>query len=576
MQILNERQEELIRNERKALNDLRLTMVEFARKTEESDLLGKSIEQLDELFLLVVVGEFNSGKSAFINALLGQRILPEGATPTTSQIDVLQYGPEHHRSVVNKHQNLVTYPAAMLREMSIVDTPGTNAIIREHEQITSHFIPRADLVLFITSADRPFTESERQFLVQIRDWGKKIVLIINKADILQNDSDRLEVTRYVCDNARQLLGILPDVFLVSARMALQARLDEDQAGGDVGFVKLEVFIQEKLDEIGRLKLKLLSPLGTGLKVITHVQDIITSRLLLLEKDFQMLADVDAQLAAYDQDLKRDFKFRLADVENPLYELELRGDDFFDNTMRLARVFDLLNKERIRQEFDREVIRDIPHHIDEQVNHVIDWMIGAQVHQWESISKHIADRRQEHQDRIVGDISGSFDYDRARMMDDLGRDARKVIDTFDKNHEAKMIAEDAQTMVTASLAVEAGAIGLGALVTVLATTAAADVTGIVSASVIAALGLFIIPARRKAAKKSLREKISDLRSHLVDSLTKAFEMELTRSQQKVREAITPYTRFVRTESGKLQEAREQFQSIKEELERLAGIIDTLDS
>ncbi len=470
----------------------------------------------------------------------------------------------------------MTYPAELLKVVSIVDTPGTNAIVREHEQITTHFIPRADLVLFITSADRPFTESERQFMIQVRDWGKKIVLVINKADIIQTGADRLEVTRYVSDNARQLLGMLPDVFLVSARLALQARLERGQVGPDSGFEKLERFIQDKLDETGRLKLKLLNPLGTGLKVINHVQDIITSRLLLLEKDFQMLADVDAQLASYDRDHKRDFKFRLADVENPLYELEVRGDDFFDNTMRLAKIFDLLNKERIRQEFEQEVVRDVPRHIDEQVNHVIDWMIEAQLHQWESISKHIADRRQEHQDRIVGDVGGSFDYDRARMMDALGRDARKVIDSFDKNQEAKLIAEDALTMVTTSLAVEAGAIGLGALVTVLATTAAADVTGIVSAGVIAALGLFIIPARRKSAKKDLREKISNLRTHLVDSLTKAFDIELNRSQQKVREAITPYARFVRTESEKLLGAREQFLSIKAELERLKKEIDTLDS
>ena len=574
MQILNEQQENLVRNERKVLNDLLLTMVEFGGKTDASSTLGKSIEQLDELFLLVVVGEFNSGKSAFINALIGERILLEGATPTTSQIDVLQYGPDHERSVTSKNQHLITYPAALLKEMSIVDTPGTNAIIREHEQITTHFIPRADLVLFITSADRPFTESERQFLMQIKEWGKKIVLVINKADIIQNESDRIEVTRYVMENARQLLGMLPDVFLVSARLALQAKSGQKQGWNESGFEKLENFIQERLDELGRFKLKLLNPLGTGLKVIDQLQDIITGRLLLLEKDFQMLADVDAQLAAYNNDLMRDFKFRLADVENPLYELELRGDDFFDSTLRLARVFDLLNKERIRQEFDREVIRDTPQHIDEQVNHVIDWMIEAQLHQWESISRHIAERRQEHQDRIVGEMGGSFDYDRARMMDALGRDARKVVDTFDKNREAKLIADDAQAMVTASLAVEAGAIGLGALVTVLATTAAADVTGIVSASVIAALGLFIIPARRNAAKKDLREKISKMRTHLVKSLTRAFDLELTRSQQRVREAITPYSRFVRTESEKLQNAKTQFSSIKDELERLTSTIKSI--
>jgi predicted GTPase len=68
----------------------------------------------------------------------------------------------------------------LLAELSIVDTPGTNAVIRQHEALTTHFIPRADLVLFVTSADRPFTESERAFMAQIRDWGKKVVLILTK------------------------------------------------------------------------------------------------------------------------------------------------------------------------------------------------------------------------------------------------------------------------------------------------------------------------------------------------------------------------------------------------------------
>ncbi len=272
MQILNEQQENILRNERRVLNDLRLALVQFGGKTEESELLAKAVDQLDELFLLVVVGEFNSGKSAFINALLGEKILPEGATPTTAQIDVLQFGVDCQRKVISQYQHLVSYPSDLLKVMSIVDTPGTNAIIREHEQITSHFVPRADLVIFVTSADRPFTESERQFLIQIRDWGKKIVLVINKADIIQNESDRREVSAYVSDNARQLLGIQPDVFLISARLALLARMGQPQVWAESGFEKLEKFIKERLDEIGRLKLKLLSPLGTGQKVINQAQD----------------------------------------------------------------------------------------------------------------------------------------------------------------------------------------------------------------------------------------------------------------------------------------------------------------
>ncbi len=73
----------------------------------------------------------------------------------------------------------------ILRQCHLVDTPGTNALDRSHEALTTHYVPRADLVLFVTSADRPFSESERVFLEQIREWGKKVVVAVNKIDILK-------------------------------------------------------------------------------------------------------------------------------------------------------------------------------------------------------------------------------------------------------------------------------------------------------------------------------------------------------------------------------------------------------
>jgi small GTP-binding protein len=190
MHILSEKLESILSEERTLLNELRLGLVAFGVPDEDQETLGQSIRQLDDLFLLVVVGEFNSGKSAFINALLGQKILKEGVTPTTTQINILRYGEEQERSVENDTLQVLTTPNDLLKEVSIVDTPGTNAIIRQHETITTQFVPRSDLVLFITSADRPFTESERAFLEVIRDWGKKVVVVLNKIDLFQDEYTR--------------------------------------------------------------------------------------------------------------------------------------------------------------------------------------------------------------------------------------------------------------------------------------------------------------------------------------------------------------------------------------------------
>ena len=164
---------------------LRTALARIDASGDQQSALDQSIAQLDELFLLVVVGEFNAGKSAFINALVGQPLMQEGVTPTTAVITVLEYGEHAEHTVRQANLLVVKAPVDLLSEIRIVDTPGTNAIIREHEAMTAEFIPRSDLVFFVTSADRPFTETERGFMEQIRGWGKKIVVVVNKSDILE-------------------------------------------------------------------------------------------------------------------------------------------------------------------------------------------------------------------------------------------------------------------------------------------------------------------------------------------------------------------------------------------------------
>ena len=125
--------------------------------------------------------------------------------------------------------------------------------------------------------------------------------------------------------------------------------------------------------------------------------------------------------------------------------------------------------------------------------------------------HLQTRKNAHADRIVGQVGGSFDFNRTRLLDSVGRAAQRSVETYDKDAEASRVAESVQVAVAGTALVEIGAIGLGAVLTHLAVTAAADFTGILAASTIAILGFFIIPNRRHDAKKELREKIEGLRT-----------------------------------------------------------------
>lgn len=578
-QVLTDAERRLVADERSALTDLRTALTELDAAADDLQSLRDSVEQLDELFLLVVVGEFNAGKSAFVNALLGLRLLEEGVTPTTAGVHLIRHGQPGERHPARRTLEVITAPVDLLHEVNLVDTPGTNAIRREHEALTRDFIPRSDLVLFVTSADRPFTESERSFLETIRDWGKKVVVVVNKIDILETEEEVDRVISFVTEGARNLLGVEPEVFPVSARQALRAKVDEELSDEDAArlretsrFAALEGYLTDHLDESERLRLKLLNPLGVGLRLQESYAEVVDGRLGLLTDDITAIEDIERQLAAYREDMNREFRYRLSDVDNLLHEFQARGDAFFDETLRLGRLPDLLNKSRVKREFEQKVVADTPQQIEGRVSELIDWLVAAELRQWQAVTRHVSRRRERHEDRIVGDMSGSFEYDRDRLLATVGRTAQRTVESYDREQEANRMADSVQLAVASTALLEVGAIGLGATVALVAASTAVDVTGIVAASALALIGLFVVPSRRRSAKRELSERIEIMRQGLLTGLTGQFEREMERSLGRLREAIAPYTRFVRSEREHLEDARDRLADLQE---RLDGIRDTID-
>ncbi len=573
--VLNHEQERLLAEERRQLGELATSLARWDASREDQATLERSVRQLEELFLLVVVGEFNSGKSTFINALLGARLLDEGVTPTTSAVHRLRWGDTESRALGADGIEEIDAPVELLRQVQIVDTPGTNALDRSHEAITREFVPRSDLVLFVTSADRPFTESERDFIERIREWGKKLVFVINKIDILREESEIAEVEGFVADSCRRLLGLEPEIFPISSRAALEAKLAGDQQPRFEAsrFSPLERYLVRTLDASERVRLKLLNPLGVGARLAASYLDAARERIGLLRDDLATLERIEGQLDVFKEDLGREFRFRLTDVDNLLLACERRGDDFFDETFRLARAVDLLNKPRIKAEFERRVIADLPREIERKVDEVIDWLVAAELRQWRAATDHLEGRRALRAESLVGEI-GSFDADRRKLLETVGRAAQRTIERFDREREATRLAESVQAAVAGTALVEAGAIGLGAVVSVLATTQLADVTGLLAAGTLAALGFFILPGRKRQAKRQLASKIADLRGRLMRSLTEEFDREVERSLARIREAVAPYTRFVEAERRRLGEMEGELEESATALAALSRKIEEL--
>jgi small GTP-binding protein len=572
--ILDEQRRELLQELRRRLAELRVLLIRVGAGDEEQKALARSIAQLDELFLLVVVGEFNAGKSAVLNALLGEAVLAEGVTPTTSRIELLRYGDRRSRSLAGGDFEEITLPVEILREMNVVDTPGTNAVIRGHEALTREFVPRSDLVLFVTSADRPFTESERAFLEAVRSWGKKIVVAVNKVDILETPEDVDTVVEFIRDRMRALLGLRPEVFAVSARQAQRAKATGRPPGRSAtGFAALEAFVTRTLDDAERVRLKLLNPLGVASRVLDGAQASVAERLAVLDEDAATLRDVDGQLKVHRESVGRGLRGRLADVEKPLVDYQERGERFLGETLRFGGLLSLLDANGRRRAFERDVAGGLPNGVEKRLDVVADALVAGEAKLWPAVTERLRRRQAVHGPRVSGLVTETPALDRGRVVGGLRREAQRALESDDPRTEGRRFARGAR---------RAGAwtalLALGALASAGAAVALVDGTparlAALGAAVMAAGGLFLLPAVRRRETARFSAHVATVRQRLAAAVRSAVDRELDAGRQRVVEAIAPYDRFVAAETERLRAQSAELGPHRQGLDSLRARIENL--
>ncbi len=549
--ILDDARRQLVQDLRQKLGEVRVALVRAEAAEEGQKAVGRAIGQLDELFLLVVVGEFNAGKSAVINALVGERVLEEGPTPTTSRIQLLKHGSERTRTPVGGDYETITLPVAILREMSVVDTPGTNAVVRGHEALTREFVPRSDLVLFVTSADRPFTETERTFLESIRDWGKKVVVAVNKTDILEKPDDVRKVVEFVRDKLRELLDLRPEVFAVSARQAWKTK-----AAGvapdplTTGFGALEAYLTRTLDDAERLRVKLTSSLGAADRALDDASKAAESRLQVVAEDEAALKEIEASLLQQLQDQTRDFRLRLSEAERPLVELERRGEQWLDQTLRVTGVLGLLDAERTGGSFRTEVVAGFQTAIDKRVEGVVDALVAGEGRLWPAVAERLERRRAAHGGRLPGVPQAPPQADKTRLLQSLARDCHRALESFDTGAFGARLASAARSAAWAALLLPMAAVAVATLAVARAETATAATVGVVATAALVLAGLVPLALLRGREKQRLAEAAASVRQRLATALRTGFERELDASQKRAQEAASPFGRLVRSEGEKL--------------------------
>jgi GTPase SAR1 family protein len=323
----HERRHEVI----KALGALRAVSSQIGTHSLAGRIDSEIIQRLEaDRFHLVVVGEFNHGKSTFVNALLGRVLLPAGVTPTTAVIHHLHYAPEPVARVVyndgaaesitleqlrywavgddaaQTSENVkfieLGYPAKLLEDrIVLVDTPGVNDLSHQRADITYSYIPRSDAVIFLLDAGQMLKESERVFLVEklIGKSRDKIIFVVNKVDIWSPE-ERGEALGYVHQQLSKLVKD-PVIFPLSAQAVLAGR------GETSGMPELLAHLTRFLgEERGRIMLD--HALAEGLGVAGLLRQGLDAKRIALRMSSEELdrriaiikKDAEGQLQTIDQ------------------------------------------------------------------------------------------------------------------------------------------------------------------------------------------------------------------------------------------------------------------------------------
>ncbi len=237
-------------------------------------------------FLFVIVGEVKAGKSSFINALLktDKDICKVAPSPMTDTIQQIVYGPQESEVAINDYLKKIYHPVEILKEICIVDTPGTNTIIDHHQEITERFIPAADLIVFVFEAKNPYRESSWKFFDFINaEWWKKVIFVLQQKDLMPENDLAINL-QGVKDQAIKKGIVDPRVYAVSAK-------EEKEGVADSGYAPLRSYIDDNILGGKAPIIKQSNHLGTLLNMANKVQSGLDVRKAQYEADISFREDI---------------------------------------------------------------------------------------------------------------------------------------------------------------------------------------------------------------------------------------------------------------------------------------------
>ncbi len=567
MQLLDKKYSDIVLEEKLLLQSLEAEIKELSSE-EMLKKLQAIKENLENLFSIVFIGEFSTGKSSIINALLGEEILAEGITPTTDEITILKYGDISGQETQDGSRH-IPLSQERLKGIYIVDTPGTNVTLEQHEKLTQDFIPRADIVFFTIGAERAVTGSEAKLIEFIKeDWLKNIVFLLNKTDIAKDPEELDTLIRHTRGELERNFNFEPHLIPVSAKLAREARTSSDEAlYQKSGFKELESYIFSTLGEEERIRMKIKTTSEFAVSLSSETEDVLKVDIDKISHDEARLGEYEAKLEGMKNEIVGNSGQFTERIRSRLLEFKTRGIEYIDDLIRFSNIFKLVSKSKVAKEFEYRVSRQTVEELEKDLDAMVMWT--------ERSARTLLDSALDFYNESIRPESSSpgtaFTYDRTRLIDTVRAELEKKRKEIDPALLGGNLVDSARGAVASVLGVQAGTLALGAAVVTAFSSIIVDVTGILATLALMATAFAILPKKRRDAMKEFSTKVDALIEEITSSVSSQLERDLDGIKMQVLDSLVPLRNFYQMEKGKLSESLIKVNKIKEKLTDISNSV-----
>lgn len=521
-----------------------------------------------EPFLFVVVGEVKAGKSSFINALLNADVCKVDAAPCTDVVQKIEYSDEANETRLSDHYKRIGVKAEILKTVAIVDTPGTNTVIKHHQEITQKFVPNSDLVLFVFPAKNPHTQSAWELLDYVNEeWKKNVVFVLQQADLARPEelTTNIEKTK---EYAIQRGISDPIVFPTSAILEIEGK-------DDSGFGDVRKFIHDTITGGNHLKLKLLSSLDTAEQVINKTNSSLDQLNTTLERDILFVTKIKLRLETGEKHSTYEIKSLVDRLVSNYDKISYEVKDEFEDGLSIVSLFkrtfgSFFNKdssiknwiEELQKRFESKLKSSFEEIADDGAKHFLSGI--RQLLQTLIDELDIKEQQRINKDELYVKIS----EERREVIQDV---KNKVTDLLSNDSFTTFLNSNPSSI--APTAMGGGLLTvIGAIILSTTQVAFMDITGgiLTGAGLLIAGGVLIF--KKSKIIKEFKEGLDSGKSKFEDELTQKLNSKLNLIYEDINRSFIPFYEYTETEKNRLSPLVDKSKIVRDSFNKLKNDVD----